>query len=65
MQYHNNYTAEAVVGLEEIFYRVSEDVGVVKVCVIVYEPDDDECPISYPFDVLLSTSNDTAGYYIS
>ena len=53
----------AVVGLEETFYNVSEDVGIVEVCVIVYEPDDDLCPISFPFQVQLSTSDGTAGSY--
>ena len=45
----------AVVGLEETFYRVSEDVGVVVVCAIVYSPDI-ECPIQFPFNVSLSTT---------
>ena len=43
----------AVVGLEKT-YQVSEDVGVVEVCAIVYTPSVD-CPITIPFNVLLST----------
>ena len=43
-----------VVGLENIFYQVSEDVGVVEVCAIVYAPSVD-CPITTPFNLLLST----------
>ena len=50
----------AVVGLERTFHRVSEDVGVVEVCPIVYEPNG-TCPISFSFDVILSTSIDSAG----
>ena len=47
-------------GLERIFYNVSEDVGVVQVCVIVYSPSGD-CPITFPFDVVLSTEDGAAG----
>ena len=53
-------TSEAVVGLENIIYSVSENVGVVEVCAIVYSPTID-CPIKIPFDVSLSTSDNTAG----
>ena len=44
----------AVVGLEEISYRVVENEGVVEVCVVVYSPII-ECPIEFPFSVSLST----------
>ena len=54
---------DAVVGLEETYYNVSEGVGVVEVCAIVYEPVG-ACPIAFPFTVLLSTIDDTAGVYI-
>ena len=50
----------AVVGLEKTFYSVSEDVGVVKVCAILYSPAIN-CPIAFPFDIGLSTSDNTAG----
>ena len=50
----------AVVGLERRLYIVSEDVGLVEVCAIVYSPTID-CPIAFPFDVGLSTSDNTAG----
>ena len=46
----------AFVGLEKTFYQVSEDVGVVEVCAIVYNPS--PCPINFAFDVSLSTSSD-------
>ena len=49
-----------MVGLEKTIYNVSESVGVVEVCAIVYSPTID-CPIAFPFDVSLSTSDDTAG----
>ena len=47
-------------GLEKTLYRVMEDVGVVEVCAIVYSPNID-CPIAFPFDVNISTSDNTAG----
>ena len=51
------YFAAAVVGLERTFYQVSEDVGVVEVCAVVYSPSG-ACPITFPFNVVLSTSED-------
>ena len=50
----------AIVGLEKTFYKVSEDVGVVKVCAIVYSPTIN-CPIEFPFNVSFSTRNSDAG----
>ena len=47
-------------GLEKTFYQVSEDVGVVEVCVIVYSPSI-TCPVALSFDVILSTEDFTAG----
>ena len=52
--------SEALVGLEKTIYSVSEYVGVVEVCAIVYSPTIN-CPIVFPFDVSLSTSENTAG----
>ena len=54
------FISEAVVGLEKTIYSVSEYVGMVEVCAIVYSPTVD-CPIVFPFDVSLSTSENTAG----
>ena len=56
----HTFTSVAVVGLERTFYNVSEDVGLVEVCAIVYSPTI-VCPINFPFDVSLSTSDNTAG----
>ena len=50
----------ARVGLEQTFFRVSEDVGVVELCARVYFPVI-ECPIAFSFDVRLSTRDGTAG----
>ena len=50
----------AVVGLEQTFYSTPEDGGAVEVCVVVYMPDID-CPIKFPFTVLLSTEEISAG----
>ena len=52
----------ALVGLESTSYNVSEDVGVLEVCVIVYSPTV-PCPINFAFDVSLSTSNDSSSAY--
>ena len=50
----------AVVGLERTLYQVSEDVGVVEVCAIVFSPSS-PCPIAFPFNVRLSTDDGSAG----
>ena len=52
--------AVAVVGLEETFFHVSEDVGVVDLCVTVSSPVND-CSIKFPFEVQLSTHDGSAG----
>ena len=49
-----------MVGLERTFIRVSEDVGVVELCAIVRSPVT-TCPVTFPFDVRLSTDDGTAG----
>ena len=52
----------AIVGLERTFYRESEDVGMVEVCAVVISPNGNiPCPIMFPFNVSLSTTDDTAG----
>ena len=38
---------------------VTETVGLIEVCAIVYDPLI-ECPIAFPFEVILSTIDDTA-----
>ena len=58
-------TAAAVVGLEVVFQNVSEGVGVVEVCVVVFSPNETfNCPISFSFSVSLSTSDVTAGMFL-
>ena len=52
----------AVVGLERTLYMTTEDVVLVEVCAIVYSPNI-SCPIEFPFSVILSTTNGTAGKY--
>ena len=44
-------------GLERTF---SENVGVVELCVVVYEPNI-TCPIEFPFNVSLSTDDGAPG----
>ena len=43
---------------------MTEGVGVVEVCVSVFEPDV-ECPIKFPFNVQLFTADGTAGKVIT
>ena len=50
----------AVVGLEQTFYSTPEDGGSVEVCAIVHVPHIN-CPIKFPFTVLLSTEDFSAG----
>ena len=57
---NNAFTPVAVVGLEETFYSTPEDGGAVEVCVVVHLPDID-CPIKFPFTVLLFTRDFSAG----
>ena len=60
-------TPAAVVGLESTLFQVSEGMDVVEVCAIVssalvYSPNSNlPCPIDFPFDVNLSTCNNSAG----
>ena len=49
-----------MVGLEQTFFSVSEDVGVVELCANVSSPVND-CPIKFPFEVQLSTLDGSAG----
>ena len=51
---------DIVVGLERTYYVVPEDVGVVEVCASTFSAMNVECPVSFTFNVLLSTVSDTA-----
>ena len=51
-------------GLEPTFYQVSEDVGVVEVCAVVYSPTVG-CPIEFLFEIRISTSDNTSGMTVS
>ena len=55
-----SHSLVAVVGLEQTFFRVEEDVGLIQICVNVSFPEIN-CPIAFPFEVLLSTADGTAG----
>ena len=52
----------ALVGLERTIFTVSEDVGVVEVCAVIYHPHID-CPIQFPFQVKLTIADGTAGKF--
>ena len=43
------------------FYEVSELVGVVEVCTVVFIPNVTECPIQSSFNIMFSTTDNTAG----
>ena len=51
---------DAVVGVERTEKSVSEDVGVVEVCVVVTSPDIN-CPVEFPFNIGVSTVDGSAG----
>ena len=53
----------ARVGLEQVFYHVTENISFVELCAVVYEPVID-CPIEFPFAVQLSTIDNTAGMMV-
>ena len=54
--------AEAVVGLERTSSTVLENVGVVEVCAIVYNPSL-PCPFGHSFNVQFSTGDGSAGNF--
>ena len=49
-----------MVGLEQTFFWVSEDEGLVELCVNVSFPDT-ECPIKFPFNLNIATHDGSAG----
>ena len=49
----------AVVGFEETVYRASEEIGMIDVCVVIES--DADCPVTFPFEVELSTVAGSAG----
>ena len=53
----------AVVGLEKTFYTVAEENLMIDVCVVVKNPEDEdeECPVAFFFDLVVSTVNGSAG----
>ena len=53
-----------MVGLENTTYQVTEDVGVVEICAVVFS-DHDICSLPVPLQVSLSTTDKTAGIVVS
>jgi hypothetical protein len=49
-----------MVGLEHTLFKISNDVGMVELCAVVYQPANVECPIAFSFDVRLATMDGTA-----
>ena len=56
--------SDAVIGFERTFITVSEGVGVVELCAVVISPEA-ACPIDFPFEIDLSTDDNTAGKWNS
>ena len=54
---------EAVVGFEESMMTVSEDDETVQVCVKIFSPDPDvvDCQVAFPFDLIMTARDGTAG----
>ena len=52
--------ADAMVGFESSQYSVRENEGVVQVCAVVQHPEVN-CVINFPFNILLSVSDGSAG----
>ena len=50
-----------MVGLEHTLFKISNDVGMVELCAVVYQPANVECPIEFSFNVRLATMDGTAG----
>ena len=50
----------AVVGLERTFYLATEGVQELELCVTVHRPRI-KCPIAFPFDISLFSSDNTTG----
>ena len=54
----------SLVGLEKTYYTVSEGtVGGIEICVTMYSSSV-ECPIEFPFAVILTAIDGTAGMYV-
>ena len=58
---HLHTTVGIVVGLENTTYQVTEDVGVVEICVVIFPPG--ICSLPVPLQFSLSTIGNTAGNY--
>ena len=55
-----NFNTGARVGLEQILFEVMEDVEVIELCAVVFEPDIN-CPIHFSFNIHFHTADGTAG----
>ena len=49
-----------MVGLEQTSLTVSENVGMVEICTVIFFPDD-PCPTEFPFELMIVTVSGTAG----
>ena len=48
-----------MVGLEQTFFKEMEDVGVIELCAVVFEPSIN-CPMKIPFQIELYTTDGSA-----
>ena len=47
-------------GLEKTYFNTTESVGMIELCAKIIFPEVN-CPVTFPFDVRLSTADGTAG----
>ena len=48
--------------MEKTAYEISEGVPVIEICVIVHSPVS-KCPVEFPFDIRLTTNDNTASMF--
>ena len=60
LTYYSFSLIDVSVSLQQTYYMVLEDVGVVEVCAVVDSPANVMCPITFAFDVILNTVGGTA-----
>ena len=60
LTYYSFSLIDVSVSLQQTYYMVLEDVGVVEVCAVVDSPANVVCPVTFAFDVILNTVGGTA-----
>ena len=60
LTYYSFSLIDVSVSLQQTYYMVLEDVGMVKVCAVIDRPVNVVCSITFAFDVILNTVGGTA-----